>query len=170
MLILGQIRLIQVQTCPARLGKLFSQGPAGLEPYVGIEFKKTMKNKRGGGVICAPRAKDVIVPSIFFYKSLVSNWIYTQDGIVLETLKATNGPTADRTALEPVKFCLNLNQNSQYLIMSRQCSTLKNILARSPRTTETQLSKITKFNPLPLLPPILRIGNDFLIKFQVAKL
>ncbi len=47
-IILGQVRLSQGQTCPTGLGKRFSQGPAGLEPPAGARIIK-----KGRGYLCS---------------------------------------------------------------------------------------------------------------------
>ncbi len=58
--------------CPAGLGKRFSQGPTGLELPTGsrIRKKQKIKNKVGGGVICAQKSQHGKVPTGQIVKSL----------------------------------------------------------------------------------------------------
>ena len=66
MLILGQVRLSQGQSCPTGLRKMFSQGPSGLKFPAEARNRKNEKSKtREGGGICATRVKHGIVLRAF---------------------------------------------------------------------------------------------------------
>ncbi len=90
MLVLGQVRKGVKKGhewqephagCPAGLGKRFSQSPAGLQP------PNIKKNKYKGreGFICAPKAKEVIVPYQFLPTIQNNTMSFYMSTIIFET-------------------------------------------------------------------------------------
>ena len=127
-------------------GQNFSQGTAGLE--LELEKKPEKSKLKGGGGICAPRAKHGIVPVFIIYLPLIviiKMYHQPMKSTPLRQLKSYIFYVLfcwNRFLFFVCRYCISKRENK--IIMLKVCNTIKSFL----KQVNPQISKLNFFEKL----------------------